>query len=335
MKRRDLIGVLGSASVAWLLLATPCSSGAQTGDGPPIVAYLGIASRASDQPYVEGLRLGLGQIGHVPGGTIDLDDRYADGDIERFHQLLADVLARGVSVIVVPGIAAALAVREQAPQIPVVAVGLPSTVLYPDLFTSLHRPGGSVTGFSPFGEDLAAKRVELLRETVPAMTTVAILHNTVDPLYRSWGEKTEEAARKQGLQTVRLGVRGRSKPDLAALMDRAQEAGAQGMVIVRDFLTHILQEDIARAANAMGVPTMAEQRVFVEQGGLMSYGADLPELFRRAATYVDEILNGASPAEMPIQLATEFELVVNQRTADALGIEIPPSILLRADEVIE
>jgi putative ABC transport system substrate-binding protein len=316
------------------MVAWPFGSYAQS-DAAPLVAYLGIASPTSDQPYVDGLRQGFGQIGYVLGETIELDDRYADGSVERFGELLADVLARGVSVIVVPGIAAALAVREQAPQIPVVAIGLPSTVLYPDLFASLQRPGGSVTGFSPFGEDLADKRVELLREVVPAMTTVAILHNSIDPLYRSWGEKTEAAARLQGLQTARLGVTSLSKPELAALMQSAHQAGAQGIIIVRDFLTHILQGDIAQAANAMGMASMAEQSVFVEQGGLMSYGANLPELFRRAATYVDEILNGASPAEMPIQLATEFELVLNQGTAQVLGLDLPRSILLRADEVIE
>lgn len=329
MRRRDFV-----TAAAGALLAASRIGQAQIGSARPVVAYLGIASPASDLPYVEGLRLGLGQLGYVPGATIELDERYADGSIERFRELLGEVLARGVEVIVVPGIAAALAVRELAPQVPVVAVGLPSSVLYPDLFASLHRPGGSVTGFSPFGEDLAAKRVELLRETVPDLTVLAILHNTIDPLYRSWGEKTEEAARQQGLQTLRLGVRSRSKPELDALMQSAQESGAQGLIIVRDFLTHLLQEEIARRANAMGMATMAEQRVFVEQGGLMSYGADLPELFRRAATYVDEILNGASPAEMPIQLATEFELVVNLQTATELALTIPTAILLRA-EVLE
>jgi putative ABC transport system substrate-binding protein len=167
------------------------------------------------------------------------------------------------------------------------------------------------------------------------MTMVAILHNSIDPLYRSWGERTEQAAREQGLQTVRLGLTSRSQSELADLMLAAKDAGARGMIVVRDFLTHLLQADIARSVAAMGIASMAEQREFVYSGGLMSYGADVPELFRRAAAYVDEILNGASPAEMPIQLATEFELVINQRTADGLGIEIPRSILLRADEVIE
>jgi putative ABC transport system substrate-binding protein len=329
MRRRDFV-----TAVAGAVLTGPAVAHAQS-VARPLVAYLGIASRTSDQPYVDGLRRGMVENGHILGDTVELDERYADGRVEGFDALLAEVVTRGVDVIVVPGIAAALAVREQAPQIPCVAIGLPSTVIYPDLFASLHRPGGSVTGFSPFGEDLADKRVELLREVVPAMATIAILHNSVDPLYRSWGEKTEDAARQQGLQTLRLGVTSRSEPELAALMQTAHEAGAQGMIIVRDFLTHVLQEDIADAANAMGMATMAEQRVFAEQGGLMSYGANQPELFRRAATYVDEILQGASPAEMPIQLATEFELVVNQQTAEALGITIPPSILLRADEVLE
>jgi putative ABC transport system substrate-binding protein len=170
-----------------------------------------------------------------------------------------------------------VAVHERAPQIPMVAIGLPSTVIYPDLYASLHRPGGSLTGFSPIGEDLADKRVELLREIVPTMTMVAILHNSIDPLYRSWGERTEQAAREQGLQTVRLGITSRSQSELADLMLAAKDAGARGMIFVRDFLTHLLQADIARSVAAMGIASMAEQREFVYSGGLMSYGADVPE----------------------------------------------------------
>jgi putative ABC transport system substrate-binding protein len=154
---------------------------AQSG-APRLVAYLGIASGASDQPFVDALRGGLEEIGYVLGETFELDDRYAGGDVEQFGALIDAVVARGVDVIVVPGMAAAVAVHQRAPQIPMVAIGLPSTVIYPDLFASLHRPGGSITGFSPFGEDLAAKRVELLREIVPTMTMVAILHNSIDPL---------------------------------------------------------------------------------------------------------------------------------------------------------
>jgi putative tryptophan/tyrosine transport system substrate-binding protein len=264
-----------------------------------------------------------------------IEERYGDGSIERFQMLIMEVLERGAKVIVVPGLAADLAVHERAPEMPVVAVGLPSTVICPDLFQSLHWPGGSVTGFSHFGEDLAAKRVELLREAVPALATIAILHHSADPLYRAWGEQTAEAARRQGLEVVRLRLATASKPELAALVESAQQAGAQGLIVARDFLTHTLQDEIVRAATDLHMATMAEQRVFVEAGGLMFYGASFPDLFRRAATYVDEILQGASPAEMPIQLATEFELVLNRKSAETLGIEIPPSILLRAEEIIE
>jgi putative ABC transport system substrate-binding protein len=301
--------------------------------GAPVVGFLGLASRAVHVDDLDALRDGLAQLGYADGQAI-VEDRYADGKVERLDALLDDVIGRGARVVVVPGLAAALAIRERAPEMPVVAVGLPSTVIYPDLFASLHRPGGSVTGFSHFGEDLATKRVELLREVVP-LTTVAILHNSVDPLYRAWGEKTEEAARQQGLKTVRLGLETVSSDQLAALMATARDAGADGLLVVRDFLTHTMMDEIVRAADDLHIGIMAEQSQYVAAGALMSYGANIPDLFRRAATYVDEILRGASPAVMPIQLATEFELVVNLRSAHALGLDLPRSILLRADEVIE
>lgn len=329
MRRRDL-----AIAAAGVLLARTRSALAQTSAKPPVVGFLAIAARPNHAADILAFRLGLEALGYVDGRTIVVEERYADGSAERFQVLLDDVLSRGARVLVVPGPSAALAIREHAPEMPVVAVGLPSTVVYPDLFTSLHRPGGSVTGFSHFGEDLAAKRVELLREVVPVMTTVAILHS-IRPLYRTWGEKTEEAALQQGLKSVMLSLAEPSASVLAALMRRAQEAGAQGLIVVRDFLTHTLLDEIVRAANDLHMGTMGEERIFVQAGGLMSYGASIPDLFRRAATYVEEILGGASPAEMPIQLATEFELVVNLRTAQAIGLTLPPAILLRAVEVIE
>ena len=330
MKRREL-----AALAAAVFLGAPLRVVAQTDKGPPVVGFVGIAARPNHTADVQALRLGLEALGYVDGQTIVVEERYADGSLEKFRVQLDDVLSRQAKVLVVPGVSGTLAIREHAPEIPVVAVGLPSTVIYPDLFASLHRPGGSVTGFSHFGEDLAVKRVELLKEAMPALTTVAILHNSVDPLFRAWGERTEEAALQQGLKAVRLGLATPSTSELTASMLSAGDAGAQGLIVVRDFLTHTLQNDIVRAANGLHMGTMAEERMFVQAGGLMSYGASFPDLFRRAATYVREILNGAKPAEMPIQLATEFELVVNQRAAEALGITIPPSILLRADEVIE
>jgi ABC-type uncharacterized transport system substrate-binding protein len=330
MRRRDF--VIAASGTA---LAVSRSARAQTGHGPPVVGFLGMATRAVHVGDVAALSLGLEQRGYVEGKTIVIEDRYADGEVERFGALIDDVVAQGATLVVVPGLAAALAVREHAPTMPVVAVGLPSTVIYPDLFESLNHPGGSVTGFSHFGEDLAIKRVELLKEMVPTLTTVAILHNAVDPLYRAWGETTEQAALRLGLETVQLGLDSPSIPALDAAMRSAGAAGAEGLLAVRDFLTGTLQDEIIRRALELHMATMAESRRWVAAGAMMSYGAIFADLYRRAATYVDEILKGASPAEMPIQLATEFELAVNLATAEALGIEIPPSILLRADEVIE
>lgn len=330
MRRREFF--MASAGA---LLSAPVKCRAQTDDQPAMVAFLGMAGREAHVADIPALRDGLERLGHVDGRTVVIEDRYAEGSVARFGELLDEVLGLGAGVIVVPGLAAALAVRERAPEMPVVAVGLPSTVIYPDLFASLYRPGGSVTGFSHFGEDLAIKRVELLKEVMPALTTVAILHNSADPLYRAWGEKTAEAVILQGLRTVRLGLESPSEDQLATLMQSARAQGADGLIVVRDFLTATLQDAIIRSAQEQGMATMVEMREWVVDGALMSYGASFPMLYRRAATYVNEILNGASPAEMPIQLATEFELVINQQTADALGLTIPPSILLRADEVIE
>lgn len=193
MRRRELIQGLGGVGVAWRLLAMPRDGAAQTAS-PAVIGFLGLATEAIHVDDMMALSEGLEQLGYLVGETIVIEDRYADGDVGRFGALIDDVVAHGATLVVVPGLAAALAVREHAPAMPVVAVGLPSTVIYPDLFESLHRLGGSVTGFSHFGEDLAIKRVELLKEMVPALTAVAVLHNTIDPLYRAWGETTEQAA---------------------------------------------------------------------------------------------------------------------------------------------
>ncbi len=322
-------------AMAGALAALPSLVQAQTEPRPPVVGFLGIASRESHVQDLDGLRQGLADQGYTIGQNILLKERYANGGMEQFALQLDDMVMQQVDVLVVPGLAAALAIRKRAPDMPVVAVGLPSTVTDPDLFESLNHPGGSVTGLSHFGEDLAAKRVDLLREVVPGLTTVAVLHNTVDPLFRAWGEKTEQAAHLQGLRTIRLGLTSPKKSELESLMRSAQTEGAEGLIIVRDFLTHTLQDDIVHAADVQHIATMAEQRNFVDAGGLMSYGASFPDLFRRAAAYVAQILKGAKPADMPIQLTTEFELVINLRTAANLGLAIPPAILLRAGEIIE
>ncbi|HKH27767.1 MAG TPA: ABC transporter substrate-binding protein, partial [Sphingomicrobium sp.] len=219
--------------------------------------------------------------------------------------------------------------------VPIVVVALPSSNRFPDLCASVARPGGSVTGFSHLGSDLAPKRVEILKEAVPSLANIAVLHATTDPIYEEWAAETETSAKAQGLKTIRLALSSSSAEPLAALMQSGRAAGATGVIVIRDFLTETLRGEIVNAANAEHMATVAEHRSFAESGALLSYGANLPDLFRRAAAYVDQILKGARAGELPIQLPTKFELVVNVKTAHLLGLTIPPTLFARADEVIE
>ena len=330
MLRRQLANL---AAAAFMML--PLVGQAQNLSSVPIIGFLGMAGAGSHVADLNGLREGLNQLGYEADRSIFIEEAYASGHSERVGELIDGLLTKRAEMIIVPGLAAALAVHDRAPELPIIGVGLPSTVVDPELFASLQRPGGKVTGFSHFGEDLATKRVELLREFVPSMTKVAILHNSADPLYRIWGEKTEAAAHAQGLDAVRLELRGSSVSELATIMARLPNQHVGGLIVVRDFLTATLLTDIVGMSAEQRLPVMAEQREWAESGALMSYGASLPDLFRRAASYVDEILKGGDPAVMPIQLATKFELVINSQTADRLGLTISTALLLRADEVLE
>ena len=329
MLRRHLVQV---AVASFLIL--PFAVHAQN-PSIPVIGFFGMAGAESHVADIKGLRDGLTEFGYEPDRTIIIEEAYAAGQTERVGELIDGLLTRRVELIIVPGLAAALAVHDRAPDLPIVGVGLPSTVVDPELYASLQRPGGKVTGFSHFGEDLATKRIELLREFVPSMTKIAILHTSVDPLYRAWGEKTGAAAQAQGLEVVRIELRGSSESELEAMMATLPDHHVGGMIVVRDFLTATLLEEIVTMSTDLGLPVIAEQRKWAESGALISYGANLPDLFRRAASYVDEILKGGDPALMPIQLATKFELVINGRTADRFGLTISKALQLRADEVIE
>lgn len=331
MRRRDVIALLGGA-----MAIAPLAARAQSRRKVPVVGFLGIAGRAAHVLDLDGFRLGLRELGHKEGETILIAERFADGNRERLNGLISELLRQGVAVFVVPGPNAAQAVRRLAPQAPVVAVALPATDTYHrDLFTSIRRPGGSVTGFSDFSQDLAAKRVQLLREMMPSLMRLAILYNVSDPYPRERHTETKVAAESQGLETIGLGLTAPSKDELARHINAAHGSGAQGLYVIRDYFSETLLTEIVGAANAAGFAVIAEHRRFADSGALMTYGASLPDLFSRAATYVDQILKGESAAELPIQLPIKFELVVNAKTAKALDLTIPPSILIRAEEVIE
>jgi putative ABC transport system substrate-binding protein len=300
----------------------------------PVVGFVGFASEAGDRLTVEAFREGMRTQSQVEGVGWLLDHRHADGDAARGAAIIQEMIALPVAVFIVPGPAAARAIRR-ATTIPLVAIGLPPVQSDPDLFASLARPGGSVTGFASFGEEMSAKRIEFLRETIPALSAIGVMHNAADPTFDAWGRLSEASARAQGLRVLRLPLMQRDPVALAAGMRALRQEGAQALVVVRDFLTSSMIEDITATALAEGIAVIGDQARFAHAGALFSYGANLPDLFRRAAGYVIRILRGEKPGDLPVQLPTAIEFVVNLRTARALGLTVPHPILARADEVIE
>ncbi|WP_291296834.1 ABC transporter substrate-binding protein [Elioraea sp.] len=300
----------------------------------PVVAFVGFASAEGDRLTVESFRDGMRAQGEIEGQTWRFVHRHAGGDAARGAAIIRDLAALPVDVFVVPGPAAARAVRR-ATTIPLVAVGLPPVVSDPELFASLSHPGGSVTGFASFGEEMSAKRIELLREAIPGLAVIGVMHNASDPTFDAWGRLTEASATAQGLRALRVPIAARDPVLLAERMRGLRAAGGTALVVVRDFLTSSLIAEIVAAAEAEGIAVIGDQARFAEAGALLSFGASLPDLFRRAALYVTRILHGEKPGNLPVQLPTKVEFVVNLRSASALGIAVPRAILARADEVIE
>jgi putative ABC transport system substrate-binding protein len=326
MNRRAVLGLLAGAS----LFDRPA-----TAQGlPPLVAFLGFATPQADLATLEAFRRGLAEHGLVEGRGVQVEARHASGDLAIASRYIDELVKRGTAVFLVPGPAAARLVVQRTAT-PVVAIGLVPTPAAGDPYGSLARPGGSVTGFSTFGEELSGKRIELLRRTLPRMTLLGILHNVTDPVFRQWGEATEAAARAQGLATLRLGLTAQSDAELLQRRQQLKAASGSTLIVIRDFLTSSLMQPTCRMALDLGVAIVAEHLAFAEAGALMSYGPDLPDLFRRAAGYVDRILKGEKPAELPIQLPTKFELAVNLGTARRLGLMLPPDVLFAADQLIE
>jgi putative ABC transport system substrate-binding protein len=301
----------------------------------PVVCFLALATRQSDARSVAAFREGMRDLGQVEGRTYTLVEHYAEGDLARAELHLREQLAQGVTVFLTPGAAAVRLILRNTQSVPIVSAGLHPRGGQTDLFASLARPGGMVTGVSNFGEELAAKRVQLLREVLPKLATVGVLHNTTDPVFRQWGEETEAEIRAQGLTAMRLGLSSPSPEAMQRTLRDARGRGVEAVVIVRDFLTSSLHVAIARSSRDIGLATIAEERRYPDAGALMSYGSSDHDLFRSTASYVDRILKGARPADLPVQQPTRFELVVNAGTARRLGISLPRSMLLRADEVID
>ena len=327
MRRRDFIKVI-AGSVA----ACPLAARAQQAGKVYRIGILEMTSATLNAANVYALRAGLQQLGYVEGRNLVIEYRSADGRDDRFPGLARELLALKVDVIVTRGTPAAKAAKNATSTVPVVmaASGDP---LGTGLVTSLSRPGGNITGLSAIVGELAPKRLELIREIVPGLARIAVLANTSnDAVRRDWA-RIETAARSLGVQSQLLDLR---KSDaLGPTFDDAGARRADALVVVIDAITLANRQRIVDLAMKYRLPAIYSSREFVDIGGLISYGVSYPDLYRRAATYVDKILKGAKPADLPVEQPTKFGMVINLKTANAISLDIAPTMLTRADEVIE
>jgi putative ABC transport system substrate-binding protein len=327
MKRRDFLGILGAA--AW-----PSAHAEQQAKAMPTVGVLWhAASEQEEALFLGALRQGLHDLGYGEGRNIKLENTYAAERYDLFDKNARDLVAKNVDVLVAVTRPAALAAQRATRTIPIVAVAVPDPV-GSGLVASLARPGGNITGLSNMGIDLAAKRMELLKEAVNGLRTVVVLVNPGDPnLANTYITESNAAAARLGLSTQILEVK--IPEELDAGFDTIAQSGKTGIIINNDSMLLTQSERIARLAAARDLPTVAFISLMAKAGALLSYGPNIPAIFRRSATFVDKLLKGERPADIPVEQPTDYELFVNLKTAKALGLTLPATLIGRADEVIE
>jgi putative ABC transport system substrate-binding protein len=325
MRRRDFIkGIVGSAVTAW-----PFAGRAQQAAKMRVIGFLSPGSEAS---FISDFFDALAELGWSEGKNVVVERRNAENRVERLPELAAELVHLNVDVIVASGTLGPLAAKRVTSTIPIVmtASGDP---LGSGLVASLARPGGNVTGMSLMAPDLGGKRLELLKELLPRLARVAVLWNAANPYPPIVFKETQGACRTLGIEVQSLELRG--PDDFERAFEAARKQRPDAMITVEDPLTFTYRKRIADFATGQQLPSLHGLREFVAAGGLISYGANIADLFRGAAGYVEKILKGAKPADLPVQQPTKFDLVINLTTAKALRLEVPPSLLTRADEVIE
>jgi putative ABC transport system substrate-binding protein len=323
------VRLLATAVVLLLFAVSLAPAAAQPLEKVPRVGFLGPRTRSNDTGLVDAFLQGLRDLGWVEGKTIVIEYRWAEGRSDRLPDLAAELVRRKVDVIFAGNTSVAVAAKNATGTIPIVmATGGDPVGL--GLVASLARPGGNVTGLSfSVGTDIVGKWLELLKETVPKVRRVAVLSNPANPSHALAIESVIVAARAAGVQLQLLEARGPNEFDNAFAAMARERAGA--LLVMLGFHRARLSDLAAKSR----LPAMYGSREYPEAGGLMSYGANFRHSFHRSATYVDKILKGAKPADLPIEQPAKFELVINLKTAKLLGLTVPPSLLLRADQVIE
>jgi putative ABC transport system substrate-binding protein len=323
--RRTFIG-----SVAGGLLAAPLAARAQQVGKVYRIGILEAIPAAQNAANLDALRKGLRERGYVEGRNLIIEYRSADGRAERFPDLASELVRLKVDLMVTRGTPAARAAKNATETIPMVmaTMGDPRAIV-----ASFAQPGGNITGVTTFSTELTAKRIELLKELVPNISRVALLHNMGNPAVPPEWEETKMAARSLGLQAELLDVR--TQGDLGRAFELAVARRVDALLIGADGLTQMHQQMIVDLVARNRLPSAYPAREFVEVGGLLAYAVNYRDLYFRFASFVDKIFKGAKPGELPVEQPTKFELVINLKTAKALGLTIPQSLLLRADEVIQ
>jgi putative ABC transport system substrate-binding protein len=326
VKRRDFITLLGGAVAAW-----PLAASAQPAQ--PVIGFLGSGSPKTFTPHVNGFLDGLKEAGFVDGRNLTIEYRWAEGQFERLPALAAELVRRPVDVLAtVGGNVSALAAKRATSTIPIVFLTADDPVAS-GLVASLSRPGGNMTGVTWLGAELGAKNLELVHQLLPAVSVIGVLVNPTRPTAEAQLKNAQDAGKAIG-KTMRV-LHAATKDDIDAAFNTVASEHIGALFIAPDPLFLIHRVEIIALAASHAVPTVYFLREFVAAGGLMSYGASLGGAAKLCGDYTGRILKGAKPADLPVQQSTKVELAINLKTAKALGFEVPPALLTRADEVIE
>jgi putative ABC transport system substrate-binding protein len=324
MRRREFLGV-GGAAVVWPLAARAQQMAI------PVIGFLGTATPSAWRERVAAFSQRLRELGWIENRTVAIEYRWTEGRPESVAEIAAEFVRLKVNAIVTGGTPAILAAKRATSVVPIVFVGAGDPVST-GLIATLARPGGNLTGLSSQSNDTVGKRLELLRELVPSLRRLAIMYNVGNPASVLEMREVQTAARALGLQVATLEIR--RAADINTAFEELK-AGADALYVPPDPLVVANRRRTNTLALGARLPTMYSFREYVEAAGLMAYGANIADLFRRSADYVDKILRGAKPADLPVEQPTKFDLIINLTTAKALGLTVPPLLLTRADEVIE
>jgi putative tryptophan/tyrosine transport system substrate-binding protein len=327
VRRREFITLLGGAVAAW-----PLAARAQQQDRQRLVGVVAGFSEAEMRPLLTAFRSKLNQLGWTEGRNLAIDARLGAGDYQRMTAEAGTLISRNPDVVVTMGTPGLTAVRQHTHSVPVVFT-LVADPVRTGLIESLARPGGHATGFTNFEFSIGGKWLELLRDVSPHLNRVTIIANPANATANPIAGLIEDAGRLVSIEVTTASVR--SASDIEVAISNAAQRPSGGLIVLPDSLAVIHSELIISLVEHHRLPTVYPFRVFAAKGGLLAYGLDIPEMYRQAANYVDRILRGTKPSELPVQAPNKFELIVNLKSAKALSLDVPTTLLARADEVIE